>query len=584
MRTAEPALAAASHSDAARPRVNILFLARHFTYFRNYESVIATLAERGHHLHLGAEREEDLGGREMVERLAREHQGVSFGWIPAREDRWATFATKLRMTVDYLRYLDPAYAGAPKLRARAKERVPRVGLWLLAAAGAKTRFGRRVTRAALHACERVIPGSSTIDEFLHAQRPDVVLFTPLIGVVASPQLDYLQSAKALGYPTALCVWSWDHLSSKAILRNIPDRVLVWNETQREEAVTLHGVPPERVVVTGAQCFDQWFERKPSTDGGTFCRRVGLADARPFLLYVCSALFQGSASEALFVQRWIRALRASRLEPLASTPIVVRPHPARMKEWADVDLAVECDVTLWGRNPVDPEAKTDYFDSLYHSAAVVGLNTSAFLEGAIAGRPVFATLLPEHHENQEGTIHFHYLLNVRGGLLHTARTLGDHFAQLNAALRDSERQSHRSRRFVEAFIRPHGLGVAAAPVFADEVEKLSATAPAASTETTAVRVLRGVLAPVAAFAALRVAEPLILSEHEREIAARHRVHRERVAAAWRLKDAHNASEQRHKEERIAERQRYKAERAADWRRAKTMKNLKQKLKKRIGLAS
>ena len=424
--------------------MKVLFVARHFTYFRNYESVIAMLAERGHELHLAAEREEDLGGREMVERLGREHRGVSSGWVTARMDRWATFATKLRMTIDYLRYLDPAYGGAPKLRARAKERVPRLGLWLLAAAGAKTRFGRRVTRAALHACERVIPSSSTIDEFLRAQRPDVVLFTPLIGVVASPQLDYLQSAKALGYPTALCVWSWDHLSSKAILRNIPDRVFVWNETQRDEAVTLHGVPRERVVVTGAQCFDQWFDRRPSTDRATFCRRLGLPEDRAVLLYVCSALFQGSASEALFVQRWIRALHASGLEPLASTPILVRPHPARLKEWADVDLSAERAVAVWGCNPVDSDAKTEYFDSLSHSAAIVGLNTSAFLEGSIVGRPAFATLLPEHHENQEGTLHFHYLMNVGGGLLQTSRSLGEQFEQLNAALAGGEHESPRNR--------------------------------------------------------------------------------------------------------------------------------------------
>ncbi len=135
-----------------------------------------------------------------------------------------------------------------------------------------------------------------------------------------------------------------------------------------------------------------------------------------------------------MQRWIRALRASGLAPLASTPVLVRPHPSRMKEWADIDLSSEGDVVLWGRNPVDADARRDYFDSLFHSAAVVGLNTSAFLEGAIAGRPVYATLLPEHHENQEGTIHFHYLLNVNGGLLHTARTLDDHVEQLNSALK------------------------------------------------------------------------------------------------------------------------------------------------------
>src|SRR5687768_5615142 len=138
----------------------------------------------------------------MVDRLAREHPSVSVGWVPSREDVWGIFAIKLRMTIDYLRYLDPAYAGAPKLRARARERVPRIGLWLLAATGARTAIGRRVMRMFMHACERAVPRSAVLDEYLRDQGADVVLFTPLVGLVASPQLDYLQSAKALRYPTA----------------------------------------------------------------------------------------------------------------------------------------------------------------------------------------------------------------------------------------------------------------------------------------------------------------------------------------------------------------------------------------------
>jgi hypothetical protein len=567
----------------AAARVKVLFIARHFTYFRNYESVIAALAARGHQVHLAAERDDYLGGPALVERLAADHPAVSFGWIPDRQDVWATFAVKVRMTIDYLRYLEPAYASTPKLRARARERVPRAGLWLLAASCAGTAVGRRLVRAALRACERGIPQSAHIDAFLREQRPDVVLFTPLIGVVVSPQLDYLQSAKALGCPTALCVWSWDHLSSKAIVRNVPDRILVWNETQRQEAMTQHGVPANRVIATGAQCFDQWFERLPSRDRATFCASVGLPD-RPFLLYVCSALFRGSASEALFVQRWVRALRASALQPLASTPILVRPHPARLKEWATVDLTTESDVVVWGRNPVDPDAKSDYFDSLYHSGAVVGLNTSAFLEAAIVGRPVFATLLPEHHENQRGTIHFHYLLDVAGGLLETAQTLDEHFQGLNATLASGQRTSTRSRRFVEAFIRPRGVEAAATPVFVEEVEKLALLRLEPAREAAGTRALRVALAPVAAFTALEAAAPLVSSRHEREIAARLREHRTHVADAWRVKNRLKAAEERMKAARVAERQRRKAQRAAEWRRSKTMNKLKQRIKKRIGLAS
>ncbi len=412
-----------------------------------------------------------------------------------------------------------------------------------------------------------------------------MLLTPLVGVVASPQPDYLQSAKGLGLRTALCVWSWDHLSSKAIVRNVPDRLFVWNETQRDEAVRFHGVDPARVIVTGAQCFDQWFDRQASVDRAAFCQRVGLPADRPFLLYVCSALFKGSDSEARFVMRWLHALRSSRRQPLASMPVLIRPHPARLKEWEEIDLAAERDVVLWGRNPVDSEARRDYYDSLALSSAIVGLNTSAFIEGAIAGRPVFTTLLPEHRENQEGTIHFHYLLHVAGGLLHAARSVDEHLAQLNQALASGVTESPRSRAFVEAFVRPHGLGVAATPLFADAVEALAAAPqPAPDAHGVAGRVLRAVMSPLVWLANLAAAEPLVSSARERAIAARHRAVRAREDDLRRDKRDRKRAQEAAKKARAHDRQRAKAERTAAWQRGKRTKTLKNKIKQRIGIAS
>ena len=94
-----------------RPRrggatVRVLFIARHFTYFRNFESVIAALAGRGHHVHLAADREEALGGRELVDRLAAVHPGqVTVGFTPILHwGRYRRLAGALRLGLDYLRY------------------------------------------------------------------------------------------------------------------------------------------------------------------------------------------------------------------------------------------------------------------------------------------------------------------------------------------------------------------------------------------------------------------------------------------------------------------------------------------------
>ena len=101
----------------------------------------------------------------------------------------------------------------------------------------------------------------------------------------------------------------------------------------------------------------------------------------------------------------------------------------------------------GANPVDQASKNDYFDSMYHSAAAVGINTSAQIESGIVGRPVFSVRVAEYAGTQEGTLHFHYLLNENGGLLHMAGSLDEH-------VRDADEgdRSHRRGRSTAAEFR------------------------------------------------------------------------------------------------------------------------------------
>ena len=455
--------------------MRILFAALHYGYFRNLESVVDELARRGHDVHLTAERQDSaLGGRDIVERLAARHATVTFGMMPRRERAYFFLASKIRLSLDYLRYLRPEYAHTPALRRRARLRTPRGLLKVLRAPGMRAAGGRRLIARLLDRVDRALPPSPAIERFVDEQHPDVAIITPLVGVVASSQLDLLRSVRARRLPAAVCVWSWDHLSSKAIIRDVPDRLFVWNDVQKREALEMHGVPPDRVVVTGAQCFDRWFDRQPSRTRVEFARHVGLPDDRPFVLWVCSALFPGSPSEAEFVMRWAAHLRAD--PRLGDVRVLIRPHPSRASEWDDVDWRTVPGVAFWGGNPVDDQSRADYFDSLYHSAAVVGLNTSAFIEAGIARRPVLAILPPEFSASQGGTLHFRYL--IEGGLLTTSRSLGEHAAQLATMLEGPPAEvMARQQAFVRSFVRPRGLDVAATTVMADALEALAAAGPA-----------------------------------------------------------------------------------------------------------
>jgi hypothetical protein len=183
-------------------------------------------------------------------------------------------------------------------------------------------------------------------------------------------------------------------------------------------------------------------------------------------------------ESRFVLEWIQRIRQSADPALRDAGILVRPHPERMDEWDGVSLERFGNVALYGRNPVSPDAQADYFDSLYHSHAVVGLVTSAFLEAGIVGRSVHTLLLPEFEMYQEGVQHFRYLVEVEGGLLRVTRSFADHLAELAAVLAQPARRDAQNVRFMQAFVRPRGLEAPATPAFVDAVEQLAALPPPA----------------------------------------------------------------------------------------------------------
>lgn len=489
--------------------MKILFSVSSFGFLRNFQSSIRMLAERGHHLHLIAERTDAIDGEKMVENLRADHPSIEYEFIPSTRHRlWHALATGVRASLDYWRYLDPRWEASPKLRRRAEEQAPRFAVALARMPVIGSRPGLDALRRVFHAIDRVQPPPAEVTDLLRRVKPDVILLTPVL-YFRSHQVDHIRSAQQLGIKSILGVGSWDHLTTKGLIHEVPDRVLVWNEAQKREAVELHAVPAGRVVVTGAQAYDHWFTTTASVDRAAFCRQVNLDANQPILLYLCSSPFI-APQEVGFVRRWIAAIRSSADRRLRSAGLLVRPHPQNWRQWQDVDLAAEFDrVVLWpktGMNPIGGSARSDYFDSMYHAAAVIGVNTSAMIESGIVGRPVYTVRAEEFAATQEGTLHFQHLKNVEGGLLRQASHLDEHVAQLEQLLAGDGSERDRARAFIQAFIRPHGLDQAATPRVVDEIERLGADPlliPAVP--SLAARGLRAGLVPVAVLATVMTME-------------------------------------------------------------------------------
>lgn len=454
--------------------MKILFYLRHPLYLRNYESALRELARRGHHIDLMFSSLPKSVDRTLVDALKADHPEITERRLRPRTGWWWPVSDALHLLRDYFRYLEPAYANAPALVERGARKLPPVArlaferLPLL-----KSRPVRRTADWLCRVAEGAIPADPGLVRDLKRARPDLLLVTPLIDFLYG-QTDAVKAARALGIPTCLAVASWDNLTNKGLVQAQPDRVLVWNDIQVREAVTMHRLPAAGLVKTGAQLFDDWFSRTPSTDKAGFCDRVGGLDpARPILLYLCSSTFI-CKDEVSFVRQWLSALRASGDPTLEDANVIIRSHPSHFAQWHGVDLSDFGRVRIWPDGngvPVDAERKRDYFDSLYFADAVVGINTSGFIEAGIVGRRTLTLRTPQFARTQDGTLHFHYL--TEGGLLTVAESFETHIAQLRETLADPAATEARVKAFIKSFVRPHGLDTPATPIFVEAVEATAA---------------------------------------------------------------------------------------------------------------
>lgn len=106
-------------------------------------------------------------------------------------------------------------------------------------------IGRRI--------EAILPPSTAAMGIVEAIRPDLVIWPTLIHQADDTEI--VKAAKQAGIPVWAMPASWDNLLTKGGFLVRPDKLLVWGETSRAQAIESHGFSDADVVITGPPHFD-----------------------------------------------------------------------------------------------------------------------------------------------------------------------------------------------------------------------------------------------------------------------------------------------------------------------------------------
>jgi hypothetical protein len=468
-----------------------LFLLRTPTHAANFESVLRSLARRGVDTTVIFEEGkpgDDEAGLALLHRLRAEYELVRHEPpMPPAATTTVRMRTVLEAIEDYLWYFDPPFDRADRLRARVLPRLPaRVEATAAAALMRAPAARRRMASLARAVAARRGPDPRIRAE-LRRRRPDVVIASPLVHL-RSRQNDWVLAARELGIPTLFCVHGWDDLMSKGVIHPQLDRIAVWNEAQRDEAIRLHGADPASISVVGAWPYDHWPGWEASRSRDELCRQLGLPASRALVLYVCSSRFIASA-EAPAVAEWIGAIRNADDPRLARANVIVRPRLST-DSWEHEPLAALPGVAVFPRRgvaPVDERARSDYFDSIVLADVVVGVNTSALVESAILDRRALAYPPPRFSSTQDALPHFCQLVGPEGSV-EASRSMDEHVRRLSHALAEPAAGADERRRFVSRFVHAGEPERPASERLAAVVEDLLAGSPArrSSARTAALR--------------------------------------------------------------------------------------------------
>ena len=451
-----------------KKNLHILFVGRSVENFVYFKTIFMGLLSNGHVVHTLFDKKWSINNAsDHIEKFQKENKNFSFGWIEYRSGFFKKILIRTREILSYRRYLIDS-SQSTYYKNRSKHYTPPLFQKLLKSKLFEKAVASKAAYYLLHAIELLAPTEKKIIKSIQKYNLDVILVSP--GNLRFPEdIEYIKAAKKLNIPSVIQTLSWDNLTTKGIFHETPDRLLVWNKTQVQEAIKFQRIPPELIRITGAQQFDEWFSGlEPSKSKEAFCSEHNINPNSPLLVYLGSS-FHMAGDETWLIKSLRKALDASSNEQLQNTHIIVRPHPSNAKIYKNIETEKVSVFPKEGSVSESPQARQLFYDMLYYSFATIGINTTAQLDSIIVDKPTMAYINEKYDKTQRDTLHFQqiYCRKALTGVSNSKEFL----SFVGAILRGEDKNKQERKAIVENLVRPNGVGKTVGNIAAHEIEKL-----------------------------------------------------------------------------------------------------------------
>ncbi|MBX4210361.1 CDP-glycerol glycerophosphotransferase family protein [Candidatus Parcubacteria bacterium] len=116
--------------------------------------------------------------------------------------------------------------------------------------------------------------------FFDAYNPDLVVCANLF---EEREIQLLREAKKRNIRSVGYVNTWDRVTARALIRLLPDKLVVFNPKLKQDLSRYHAVDPDKIVVTGVPQYDYYF-RGGALSREEFSKTLGLDSKNKLIVY------------------------------------------------------------------------------------------------------------------------------------------------------------------------------------------------------------------------------------------------------------------------------------------------------------
>lgn len=222
---------------------------------------------------------------------------------------------------------------------------------------------------------------------------------PALVIAANPGLVFsevplLRTARRRGVFSMAIDPSWDNFTNKLIPVRQVDRLVVWNDIMKAQAIELHGYRDHMIRVAGAPQFDPHFRPESRTPRGEFFRRIGADPARKLIALTTTPRSLYSHHDHV-LRALVPALQGG---ALSGAQILVRLHPRdEVEAYAEftgvpgviIEKPFRDTVKVADGLAIDvmPENQRHLGDTMCYADVVVNVASTIAIEACIFDTPV-----------------------------------------------------------------------------------------------------------------------------------------------------------------------------------------------------